>query len=58
MRASSSASRASPQAVTFIVTLQPNPGIDGLRALRMLLRVGLRRFGLRCIDVREEHPHD
>ena len=38
----------------FIVRLRPQPGVDGIRALRLALKVLLRRFGLKAIDVRED----
>ena len=38
----------------FIVRLRPQPGIDGIRALRLALKVLLRRFGLKAIEVKEE----
>ena len=39
---------------TFVVTLRPTvAGIDGIRALRAVLKFGLRRFGLKCVDARE-----
>jgi len=37
----------------FIVTLVAQPGVDGIRSLRAVLKSALRRFGLRAIDVRE-----
>jgi hypothetical protein len=36
----------------FIVTLTPQPGVAGLLALRALLKVALRSFGLRCLSVK------
>ena len=38
----------------FIITLVPVPGVDGIRALRAVLKTALRRHGLRAIDAREE----
>jgi hypothetical protein len=35
------------------VRLYPEPGVDGIRSFRALLKVALRRFGLRAIDARE-----
>jgi hypothetical protein len=32
----------------FVVTLRAAPNVDGLQALRALLRTALRRYGLRC----------
>jgi hypothetical protein len=38
---------------TFTVTLVAKPGVDAIKALRMLLKSALRTYGLRAIDVRE-----
>jgi hypothetical protein len=38
----------------FVVTFTPVPGVDGIRALRAVLKTALRRHGLRAADVREE----
>jgi hypothetical protein len=38
---------------TFLVHFRPEPRIDGIRALRQLLKAALRRFGLRAIHVAE-----
>jgi hypothetical protein len=35
------------------VTFVAMPGVDGIRSFRALLKVALRRYGLRAIDVRE-----
>jgi hypothetical protein len=40
---------------TFVVTLRPERGVDGIRALRTLLKFAGRRLGLRAVDVREIH---
>jgi hypothetical protein len=37
----------------FTLQLQPLPGVDGIRSFRALVKVALRRFELRAIDVRE-----
>jgi hypothetical protein len=37
------------------VRLYAEPGSDGIKALRGLLKVALRRYGLRATDVREIH---
>lgn len=44
---------------TYVLRLQPEPGVVGIRALRAALKVLLRRFGLRCvaIDIDPEDPH-
>jgi hypothetical protein len=38
---------------TFIVHLRAERDVDAIRSLRALLKVALRRFGLRAIEVRE-----
>jgi hypothetical protein len=35
---------------TFTLQLRPEPGVEPVLALRALLKVSLRRFGLRCIS--------
>jgi hypothetical protein len=42
-----------PQRI-FVVSLVAMPGSNPIMALRGLLKIALRRFKLRCIDVREE----
>jgi hypothetical protein len=37
----------------FVLTLAGKPGSDPIRAIRWLLKMALRRFQLRCIDVHE-----
>jgi hypothetical protein len=41
-------------ATVFVIKLQAGPGTDSIRALRALLKILLRRFGLRCLSAREE----
>lgn len=38
---------------SFTVTFVATPGVDGIKAFRMLLKAALRTYGLRAIDVRE-----
>jgi hypothetical protein len=38
----------------FVLRLQPGPGVDGVRALRVALKFLLRRWGLRVISIDEE----
>lgn len=46
--------RARPeQRPTFVLTLQAMPGTAGLRALRWVLKVLLRKHKLRCISIEE-----
>jgi hypothetical protein len=35
----------------FIVGFKPIAGTDGIRALRALLKIALRSFGLRCVRI-------
>jgi hypothetical protein len=39
---------------TYVIRLRPQPGVDAVRALRAALKVLLRRFGLKAIEVTEE----
>jgi hypothetical protein len=39
---------------TFIVTFRPEPGVDGIRSLRALLKLSLRRLGLRALSAEEK----
>ena len=38
----------------FVIRLRPAPEIDGVRALRALLKRAKRQFGLICLDAKEE----
>jgi hypothetical protein len=40
---------------TFVLRLVAKPGSDPIRSLRWLLKIALRRFHLRCIDVHEQN---
>jgi hypothetical protein len=42
----------------FIVHFRPQARIDGVKALRALLKAALRRFGLRAVYVTEVKPTD
>jgi hypothetical protein len=48
------AQRQMPTRPTFVLRLQAQRGVDPVRSLRALLKVALRRFGLRCVEAREE----
>jgi len=37
---------------TFTLELRPEPGVNGIQALRGALKLILRRFGLRAVSVR------
>jgi hypothetical protein len=38
---------------TFLLKLEGKPGTAGIRALRKLLKVLLRRYGFKAVDLRE-----
>jgi|GEM_PF-6551884 len=40
----------------YKLSVRGEPGVDEIRALRWLLKSMLRRFGLRCIDIRRDPP--
>ena len=40
----------------FVLTLVAPSGTDAIPGLRWLLKTAWRRFGLRCIDAREQSP--
>jgi hypothetical protein len=40
----------------FVVTFVPAPGINGVRALRLLLKSARRRFGLIAVGAYEDAP--
>jgi hypothetical protein len=37
------------------MTLEPLPGVDGIRAMRWVIKGFLRQHGMRCVSVREEN---
>jgi hypothetical protein len=39
---------------TYVLRLRPEPDVDGIRALRAALKVLLRRFGLKAIEVKQQ----
>jgi hypothetical protein len=38
----------------YVLVLQPEPGVDAVRALRWVLKRLLRQWGLHCVDIHEE----
>jgi hypothetical protein len=38
---------------SYLITVRAEPGVDGIRALRAWLKIGLRSFKLRCVEVQE-----
>jgi hypothetical protein len=40
----------------YIITVKPEAGVDGVQALRSLLKVMLRRFGLRAVTITPRPP--
>jgi hypothetical protein len=43
---------------SFVLELRPEPGVDPVLALRSLLKAALRRFGLRCVSLKEQHDEE
>ena len=37
----------------FVIALRPEPRVDGIRALRAGLKLLKRRYGLRCVTIRQ-----
>ena len=37
----------------FSIRVRAEPGVDAIKSLRALLKVSLRRFGLRAVDATE-----
>lgn len=37
----------------FVIALQAKPGVDSIRALRAALKLLGRRYGLKCVTIRE-----
>ena len=44
----------SKQRPRYIVTLEPLPRVDPIKAMRFALKGLLRRCGMKCTDIREE----
>jgi hypothetical protein len=43
-----------PCPVRFVLTLQPQPDVDPVKALRWILKTMLRRHGMKCVAVHEQ----
>jgi hypothetical protein len=43
-----------PNRPTYLLRLQPLKGVDGVHALRRLLKRALRDFGMKCLSAHEE----
>jgi hypothetical protein len=39
-----------------VVTFQPLPNVDAIKALRWVLKSALRKHGLKCTDLHEADP--
>jgi hypothetical protein len=46
------------QQPTYVVRLQAQPGIDAVKALRWILKISLRPFGLKCVGIAKEPEGD
>jgi hypothetical protein len=44
------------QPTVVVLRLALPPGPAGVRGLRWLLKAALRRFGMKCLEIREEQP--
>ena len=43
----------------FVLVLRPEKSVaDPVRALRALIKIALRRYGLRLIEIKERQPDD
>ena len=42
-----------PERIRYVLTLVPRPGVNGVYAVRGLLKVAGRRFGLKCTSVEQ-----
>ena len=47
-----------PRQTDFIVQLRSQGSVDAIYAMKQLLKIASRRFGLRCISVTEVKPAD
>jgi hypothetical protein len=45
-----------PGTAVYTVRLRPEPGVDGIRALRRALKYCRRVCGLRAVSIEETHP--
>ena len=45
--------RPQPTRTRFVLTLEAAPDRDPIHSLRAILKIALRRFGLRCVDAHE-----
>jgi hypothetical protein len=51
-------SEAPVERPVFVVRLRADPEIDGIKALRLALKILWRRFGLKCLSAQIEKPKD
>lgn len=42
----------------FVIHFRPPPGVNGVRALKAILKIALRHYGLRALEVREINDPD
>jgi hypothetical protein len=43
-----------PDRPVFVLRIEGRPGVDNIKSLRWVLKRLLRRYGLKCLDVKEE----
>jgi hypothetical protein len=41
-----------------VLELRPEPGVDPVLALRALIKIALRRYGMRCISATEDNKRN
>jgi hypothetical protein len=49
-------SRHQPYSI-YVIELRGQPGADGIRSLRAILKILGRRYHLKCVSAREEQRH-
>jgi hypothetical protein len=45
-----------PDRPIYVLRLRPLKGVDPIRALHIILKLLLRRGGMQCLSVEQEHP--
>jgi hypothetical protein len=47
--------RMEGEQATFVLIIRAEPGVNAIRTLRAWLKIGLRTYGLRCVEVQESN---